>query len=151
MGDTGEHNQDVYSTNIYPSVVSFYPCLGLKVFLLMKTKSLSGVISIRLSWEILGYIDLLIHLTQRKKKYFYIFTARASIIIWSKSSTEQRSYLTQSLGDSGTNFLGDYISKKWLPGSWVKLSCDIKLVKGFLKYLHLKGEEEEISITSFLK
>lgn len=150
MGETREHNQDVYSTNIYPSVVSFYPCLGLKVFLLMKTKSLSGVISITLSWEILGYIDLLIHLTQRKKKYFYIFTARASII-WSKTSTERGSYLTQSLGDSGTIFLGDYISKRWLPGSWVKLSYDIKLVKGFLKDLHLKGEEKEISITSFLK
>ena len=115
----------------------------------MNTKSLSGVVSIRLAWEILGYIDLLIHFTQRKKKYFYIFTARASIIIWSKTSTEWGSYLTQSLGGSGTIFLGDYISKRWLPGSWVKLSCDIKLVKGFLKDLHLKGEEKEISIDDF--
>lgn len=149
MRETGEHDQDVYSPNIYPTVVSFYPCLGLKVFLLMNTKSLLGINSISLLWEILGYIDLLIHLTQRKKKYFNIFTTRASIIIWSK--TEWGSYLTQNLGDSGSIFLGDYISKRWLPGSWVKLSCDIRLVKGFLKDLYLKGKEKEISVTNFLK
>ena len=149
MRETREHDQDVYSPNIYPTVVSFYPCLGLKVFLLMNTKSLLGVNSISLVWEILGYIDLLIYLTQRKKKYFNISTARASIIIWSKTSTEWGSYLTQSLGDSGSIFLGDYISKRWLPGSWVKLSCDIKLVEGFLKDLYLKGEEKKFQLPIF--
>lgn len=43
IGERGEHDEDVYPTDLHPIIVSFYQgCFGLKLFLLMKTKSLRG-------------------------------------------------------------------------------------------------------------
>ena len=62
---------------------------------------------------------------------------------WGKTSTEDRLIptLPQRLGNKDTIFQDEYISEGALWFPWERHSCIVKLARGFLKDLYLKGME----------